>query len=113
MSETLARLLEGCAAAPGAIGCGVRQPGRPSHVQSFHKEFSSEALEKALLHLANANALMANHDISGKWVTWKFAHAQIFATTRSDGALFCLITRRGAEAGEFFESMASRFATAT
>jgi hypothetical protein len=109
MNEALARLFDDSAAAPGALGCGVRLPDRTSRVRSFHPDCPPESLEKVLLHLTSAAALLAGHDLSGHRLVWTFTGGKLFTTTRPDGALFCLVTRAGADAAEFFDQLAAGF----
>ena len=42
-------------------------------------------------------------------MAWTFTGGKLFVTTRADGALFCLLTRGGADAGDFFDQMTARF----
>ena len=109
MNEALAHIFNACASAPGAFGCGVRLPDRTSRVRSFHADCTNEALEKALLHLTSATSMLASHDLAGHRMACTFTGGKLFVTTRADGALFCLLTRGGAEAGEFFDQMIARF----
>lgn len=113
MNDHLTRLFESSSTAPGALGCGVRLPDRTSRVCSYHKDYPNESLEKMLLHLANATALMASHDLAGHQLIWKFTNGRMFVATRSDGALFCLVTRAGVGAGEFFDQMTAQFIATT
>ena len=110
MNEALASLFDECAAVSGALGCGVRLPDRTSRVRSFHADCSNESLEKIMLHLTSASALLASHDLAGHRVAWTFANGKLFITARPDGALFCLLTQAKAEAGEFFDRLAAKFA---
>lgn len=110
MNEALARLFDDCAAAPGALGCGVRMPDRTSRVRSFQPDCPNESLEKALLHLTSATALLASHDLAGRRIAWTFTGGKMFITTRPDGALFCLVTQAKMDAGEFFDRLAAQFA---
>ncbi len=109
MNETLARFFDDCAAVPGALGCGVRLPDRTSRVRSFHADYSKESLERALLHLNSATALLSSHDLSGHRITWTFTGGNLLVTTRPDGALFCLFTGPRVVAGEFFDGLAAEF----
>jgi len=109
MNETLAHLFEDCAAAPGALGCGVRLPDHTCHVRSLHPDWPNEALEKTLLHLANAASLLASHDIAAQRLAWTFAQARIFVAIRPDGAIFGLVTQSEASAVEFFDRMTFQF----
>ncbi len=113
MNEPLARLFDDSAAAPGALGCGLRLPDRTSRVRSFHADCTNEALEKAMLHLASASALLASHDLAGHRIAWTFANGKLFITARPDGALFCLVTQAKTDAGEFFDRLATQFAVTT
>jgi hypothetical protein len=112
MNEALNQLLKDCAAAPGVIGCGVRLPDRTTHVRSHDRDCSKEALEKNLVHLANATALLINHDFAAQRISWTFAGGRIFVAIRPDGALFSLVTRVDAKAGEFFDRMTLQFLSA-
>lgn len=112
MNEPLAHIFNECASAPGAFGCGVRLPDRTSRVRSFHPECTGESLEKTLLHLTSATSMLASHDLAGHRMAWTFAGGKLFVTTRNDGALFCLITRGGADAADFFDQMTTRFVIA-
>lgn len=112
MNEPLAHIFTDCASAPGAFGCGVRLPDRTSRVKSFHPDCTTESLERALLYLTNATAMLSGHDLAGHRTVWTFATGKLFVTTRTDGALFCLITRGGADAGDFFDQMIARFLVA-
>ncbi len=109
MNEALAHIFSDCASAPGAFGCGVRLPDRTSRVKSFHPDCTTGALEKTLLHLTSAASMLASHDLAGHRMAWQFTGGKLFVTTRADGALFCLITRGGADAGDFFNQMTARF----
>ena len=109
MNQALARLFDDSAATPGALGCGVRLPDRTSRVRSFHADCSNESLEKALLHLTSSASLLVSHDLAGQRLAWTFATGKIFATTRPDGALFCLVTRAKADTGEHFNELAAQF----
>jgi hypothetical protein len=109
MSETLNHLFRDCAAAPGALGCGVRLPDRTNHVRSHHQDCSNEALEKTLIHLANVTALLAGHDLAAQRLAWTFAGGRIFVAIRPDGAVFSLVTRADANAVEFFDRMVFQF----
>ena len=113
MNEALASLFDNCATAPGALGCGLRLPDRTSRVRSFHADCPNDSLEKAMLHLASASALLASHDLAGRRVAWTFANGKLFVTSRPDGALFCLITQAKTDAGEFFDQLAAQFAVTT
>ena len=113
MNESLARLFNDCAAAPGALGCGLRLPDRTSRVRSFHADCPNESLEKVMLHLAGASTLLASHDLVGHRVAWTFANGKLFVTSRPDGALFCLITQAKTDASEFFDQLVAQFAVTT
>jgi hypothetical protein len=109
MNEALTHLFKDCASAPGALGCGVRLPDRISHVCSYHKSCPAETLEKTILHLANASALLATHDLTAQRLAWTFAAGRIFVAIRPDGAIFSLVTRTDANAIEFFDRMTLQF----
>lgn len=112
MNEPLAQLFDECAAAPGALGCGLRLPDRTSRVRSFASDCPGEALEKTLLHLGGAVTLLAGHDLAGHRLAWTFAGGRLLAATRADGALFCLATRAEADPGEFFNRLVEKFLAA-
>ena len=109
MNELFASLFEACAAAPGALGCGVCLPNHARCVRSYHQDCTNASLEKTLLDLSGAVALLAGHDLTGHRLAWTFATGKIFLATRPDGALFCLVTRAKADAGEFFDQMTAQF----
>ena len=88
MNEALASLFDNCATAPGALGCGLRLPDRTSRVRSFHADCPNDSLEKAMLHLASASALLASHDLAGRRVV-----------VVGGGRVAARRTRRLAEAG--------------
>jgi len=112
MSEALAHLFDDCAAAPGALGCGVRLGNRTCLVRSHDRNCTDEALEKSLHHLADAAGLVAGHGLAARRLAWTFASGKALVTTRADGALFVLLTRADADAGEFFDRMTSKFLAA-
>ena len=109
MNEALDQLLKECAAAPGALGSGVRLPDRTNHVCSHHRDCSKEALEKTLIHLANATSLLAGHDLAAQRLAWTFSNGRIFVAIRPDGALFGLVTQTNTDAVEFFDRMTFQF----
>lgn len=109
MNEVIDHLFQDCAAAPGALGCGVRLPDHTSHVRSFHQSCSDETLEKIILHLANASALLASHDLTAQRLAWTYANGRIFVAVRPDGAIFSLVTKTDANAIEFFDRMTLQF----
>jgi len=109
MNEALAHLFKDCASAPGALGCVVRLPDRTNRVCSYRKDCPAETLEKTILHLANAAALLANHDLTAQRLAWTFAGGRIFAAIRADGAIFSLVTQTDANAIEFFDRMILQF----
>lgn len=109
MNEALEHLFQDCASAPGALGCGVRLPNRTSHVRSYHPDYPREILEKTILHLSNASALLASHDLTAQRLAWTFSNGRIFLATRPDGACFSLVTRSDASAIEFFDRMTLQF----
>ena len=109
MNEALDHLFKDCAAAPGALGCGVRLPDRTSHVCSLHPDCTKEALEKTLNHLANATTLLAGHELAAQRLAWTFSNGRIFVAIRPDGAIFSLVTQADANAVEFFDRMTFQF----
>jgi len=113
VNEPLAYLFNDSAGAPGALGCGIRLPDRTSRVRSFSADCPNESLEKVLLHLTSASALLASHDLAGHRIAWTFANGKLFITTRPDGALFCLVTQAKTDASEFFDQLAAQFAVTT
>src|SRR5665213_3253362 len=108
MNEALKHFLEDCLSAPSALGCGVRLADRSNHVSSFHQGYPEAAMEKTMLHLANAMALLSNQDMAGQRLAWSFASGKIHVATRPDGALFCLVTLNNEHAIEFFDRMVHR-----
>ena len=109
MNETLAQLLNDCAAAPGALGCVVRLSDHANHVASYHQACPAENLERTMSHLINALAMLTAHELTVQRLSWTFSAGRIFLATRPDGGLFILITLNDAHAAEFFDRMALQF----
>ena len=109
MNEALLNLLSDCATAPGALGCGVRMPDRTNHISSYHPDYPVEAIEKTLLHLANATALLASHELAAQRLAWTFSGGRIFVAIRPDGAIFSMVTRGETSGVAFFDRMTFQF----
>jgi len=109
MNEMLEQLLSDCASGPGALACGVCLADRTHHVCSYHEAYTLEAMEKTMLHLTNAMALLSNNELVTQRLVWSFADGKIYVATRPDGSLFGLVAMHNENTIEFFERMVLRF----
>jgi hypothetical protein len=112
MNPALSQLLKDCAAAPGALGGGIRLPDRSHQVCSYHASCPAETLEKMMLHLAHTLALLSSHDFATRRLGWAFSEGRILVAIRPDGAVFSLVMKNDAAATDFFDRIASQFYSA-
>jgi hypothetical protein len=109
MNQALIQLLKDCAAAPGALGGGIRLPDRTHQVCSYHSSCPSETLEKMILHLAHTLALLSSHDFKAQRLVWTFSGGRIMVAIRPDGAVFSLVTKNDTTTLDFFDQIARQF----
>jgi len=101
--------LEGCAIAPGLLGCCVRLPDGTCVSLSFDANCPQERIEAVLNCISDTLPALANQRLAPRWQTWIFEKGQMRVAERADGLRLGLAVLPNSPASENLDLLTEDF----
>ncbi len=109
MNGSFQQWLQTCAAAPGMVGCGLRQPDGRLYLPRHRGGLSGGNDGDNPRQFEDLRIAGFMPDLVPRWTTWAFEQCRVRFIERPDGWLLGLVVRPGSAAAASFDLLSREF----